>query len=316
MRSLKQLKNSDSPLIAVVGPTGSGKSELALVLAEAFGGEIVNCDSVQVYKGLDIGSAKLAVESRRGISHHLLDVFDPSQELTAGGYLRLARPILHEIRDRARIPIVVGGTGFYLKALLDGLSPVPTRDENLRARLREAERRRPGLLYRYLRPRDPEAAKRIHVHDRQKLVRAVELMSLAGRSVTETHGVPRNPLAGFTILKLGLWPERSQLYARLNERCVRMFESGLLAETKTLAEQHACTKVLTSLGYKQALKVIRWEMPLEMALHECQNKTRQYAKRQMTWFRAQPDVKWLFGFGTDPQIQSEASEIMREFLLH
>jgi tRNA dimethylallyltransferase len=305
-----------SPLVVILGPTGAGKSELALTLAQAFQGEIVSCDSVQVYRGLQIGSAKLPVEARRGIRHHLLDVLAVDEELTAGSYSGLARKVLADLSRESKLPIVVGGTGFYFRALLDGLSPAPTRNERLRARLRAAALRRPLLLHRFLRRRDPEAARRIHPNDHQKLTRAIELTALAGKPATVTQSLPRDAMQGFNLLKLGLAPCRTQMYDRLNQRAARMFEAGLIAETKAILDAgfSPSVKPLQSLGYKQAVNLITNRMELREAIQECQIKTRQYAKRQMTWFRREPDVEWLPGFGDEADTQQRAHEITEQFL--
>ncbi len=296
------------PLIAVVGPTGSGKSELALRLAKEFQGEIVNCDSVQVYRRMDIGSAKTPAARRGGITHHLLDVVEPGAELTAGDYARRAGEVLDEIRARGALPVMAGGTGFYLRALLDGLSPAPTRNEELRARLSEVWRRRPAALQRFLRRRNPAAANRIHANDRQKLMRAIELGT--------GPALPKEGLQGFRVLKIGLHPERGRLYEKLNERAVWMFENGLLAETRALLDAGVspAAKALGTLGYRQAVKALALEWTMAEAVADCQVRTRQYAKRQMTWFRAQADIQWLDGFGDEAEIQRAASSRVRAFL--
>ena len=227
---------SISPIIAVLGPTGAGKSELGLVLAKAFGGEIVNCDSVQLYSGLTVGSAKLPMSERRGIPHHLLDAINPAEELTAGAYARLARLVIAAIQQRDRIPIVVGGTGLYFRALFAGLSPAPERNIELRSRLETVKDRQPGALHRFVRRFDREAARRIHPNDHQKLIRAIELICLAQQPATQTQSEPRNAWTGARILKLGLSPPRAELYARLNRRSALMFEHGLLEETQALLD--------------------------------------------------------------------------------
>jgi tRNA dimethylallyltransferase len=295
-------------LIAIVGPTGAGKSELALELAKEFQGEIVNCDSVQVYREMDIGSAKTPAARRGGIAHHLLDVVDPGGELTAGEYARQAGEALEQIRSRGALPVIAGGTGFYLRALLDGLSPAPTRNEQLRARLSEIARRRPAALLRFLRQCNPAAASRIHGNDLQKLMRAIEL----GRGAAE----PRRALQGFRTLKIGLKPERARLYDKLNQRTAWMFQNGLLDETKALLDGGIppSAKALGTLGYRQTVKVLALGMPLAEAITDCQTRTRQYAKRQMTWFRGQADVHWLDGFGDETAIQGEAASLVRAFL--
>jgi tRNA dimethylallyltransferase len=299
-----------SPLIAVLGPTGAGKSDLAIFLARALAGEILNCDSVQVYRGLDIGSAKTPLAARLGVPHHLIDIEDADADLTAGEYARIARQLLEDVKGREALPIVVGGTGFYLRALLDGLSPAPGRDEALRIRLSAIARRRPPALHRFLQRRNPAHAARIHPNDHQKLIRAIELVSQAQMPP------PRQPLIGFRVLKLALNPERPALHARLNQRCEAMFAHGLLEETRHLLASGvpSSAKALQSLGYKQALQVLEGGVPLGAALSECQAKTRQYAKRQMTWFRAEPGVEWLTGFGTDPVVQTTALARAHEFL--
>lgn len=309
-------KEFRSPLLVVLGPTGAGKSGLGLLLAERFGGEIVNCDSVQVYRGLDIGSAKVPLSARRGVSHHLIDIAGPEEDVTAGHYSRYARQVLAEIRDRSHIPVVVGGTGFYLRALLEGLSPAPQRDEGLRSRVQAAAQRRPGVLHRFLRRYDPNAAGRIHANDHQKLIRAVELTLLGRQPASVTQSIPRTPLEGFRVLKIGLSPERKALYPQIDRRAAAMFESGLIEETQSLLDAGVPpqAKALQSLGYRQALGILAGTITREAAVAECQAKTRQYAKRQMTWFRREPDVHWLEGFGNDQAVESAATALTHAFL--
>ena len=305
---INDLSGQPSPLLVVLGPTGSGKSSLAVALARRFGGEVVNFDSVQLYRDLSIGAAKTPESERRGVPHHLLDTLAPSEDLSAGAYARLARSLLADVAGRGRLPILAGGTGFYLRAVLDGLSPAPPRDPALRQRLSQAEQRRPGLLHRLLSRCDPPAARRIHPNDHQKLIRAIELAS--------TRRAPREPLTGFRTGKLGLDPDRQALYTRLNERSARMFSEGLIAETAALLAAglppHA--KPLQALGYKQALQHLTADLPLAEAIAECQTRTRQYAKRQLTWFRAEHHVMWLPGFGNDPAIQQQAFTLVKRWL--
>ncbi len=199
------------PLVAIAGPTGSGKSDLALALAERYRGEIVNCDSIQVYRGFDIGAAKLPEAARRGIPHHLIDIVGPGELFTAGEYARRAREALGEISARGRLPILAGGTGFYLRALLDGLFAGPTRDQAVRDRLAARETRRAGSLHRLLRRFDPAAAARIHPNDTPKVMRAVEIRMLSRRPATEMFGNGRQALTGYRTLKLGLLPDREAL---------------------------------------------------------------------------------------------------------
>lgn len=310
-------RDQEHSVVVVLGPTGSGKSDLALRIAEDIGAaEIVNFDSVQVYRGFDIGSAKLPVPERRGVPHHIIDVADPAGEITAGSYARMARAVLAEITARRARPVLVGGTGFYLRALVDGLSPAPERDQAVRNRLESLAARRPLALHRFLRRFDPEASVRIHQNDRQKLIRAVEMMLLQRRPATETQSAPRNRLTGYRILKLGLNPDRAALHERLNQRSLHMFEAGLLEETRCLLEAGVpeAAKPMQSLGYKQAVAALRGHVTVADAVAECQTRTRQYAKRQMTWFRREKGVRWLCGFGSDPGIQREALALVRSEL--
>jgi len=304
------------PVIAIAGPTGAGKSELALRVAEEFGGEVVNCDSLQIYRYFDIGTAKLTPAEMRGVPHHLIDILDPDQVFTAGEYARLGRAALTAISSRGRPPVVAGGTGFYLRALFEGLFRGPVRDTALRERLAARERRKPGSLHRLLRRFDAAAAARIHPNDVPKVMRAVEVCLLARRPVTEMFREGRDRLEGFRTLKMGLAPDRDELYRRLDERCRRMFESGLLEEVQRILDQGFPleAKPFESHGYRQAVQMLRGELNAKEALFYAQRNTRNYAKRQMTWFRKEPDMEWLKGFGEEPHIQDRALARVREFL--
>jgi len=300
------------PLPIVVGPTGSGKSDLAMRIAEAVDGEIVNCDSLQVYRGFDIGTAKVPAPERRGIPHHLIDVIDPSQLFTAGDYAPMAGAALHEISGRGRIPVLAGGTGFYLRALLDGLFPGPSRDQALRTRLELREQRRAGSLHRILKRLDPTAAARIHANDKNKTLRALEVRLIEGRPLSSLFERGRAPLLGFRPIKLGLDPPREELYAKLNTRTSAIFERGLLDEVRHLlmAGVSRGAKPFESLGYKQALQVLEGSLTIEQALESTQIETRRYAKRQLTWFRKEQGVHWLAGFGDDARMHAEALAIL------
>lgn len=286
--------------MAVLGPTASGKSELALAVAERFRGEIVNYDSIQVYRHFRIGAAKLSPAERRGVPHHLVDIVEPDAVFTAGEFARRAAEAIRGIRDRGRLPVLAGGTGFYLRALLDGLFPGPQRDEALRARL---ARRGGDRLYRLLARFDPEAARRIHPHDHAKLIRALEVTLKARRPMTELFREGRQALEGFQVLKVGLMPDRDALYDRINRRAEAMFAAGLVDEVRAILAlgYPASSKPFESLGYRQALQHLRGELTLREAVFYTQRATRQYAKRQMTWFRREQNVLWFSGFGPDVQ---------------
>ena len=345
LKSPKALKVASLPkldreplVVVVLGPTASGKTALALAIARRFHGEIVNCDSVAMYREFEIGTAKPSAAERAEIPHHLLDCVDPLADISAGQYARQARQVLREIvlredvlresGQRSHLPIVTGGTGLYLRALLEGLFRGPQRSEELRNRLRSrAKQHGPEHLHRILRRLDAAAASRIHANDVPKVIRAIEVC-LASRqtshqtshptshpTMTELWQQGREPLRGFRILRLGLNPEREALYARINQRAAKMFDDaiggGLIAETETLLKKYGDqARPLKSLGYKQALQYLRGEVDRESALAAAQQAHRNYAKRQITWFRQEPDVHWLAGFGDDPAIQAEGIAVI------
>jgi tRNA dimethylallyltransferase len=305
----------EAPALLLLGPTGSGKTTLSLALAEHFHGEIVSCDSVAVYRGMDLGTAKPTLEERTRVPHHLIDIVNPDQPFTAGEYSRRARAALHDIASRGKLPIVTGGTGLYLRALTEGLFAGPARQEDLRARLRRsAARHNATWLRRLLSRLDPASAERIHANDTPKLIRAIEVCLAARRPMSEVlSGEKRNdPLTGFRLLRIGLNPPRAALYDRLNQRCAAMFASGLVAETRALLACYGPIKALDSLGYRQALSVLLKGISEKVAIAEAQQGHRNYAKRQLTWFRREPDVHWLEAFGDDPQSFRVAIELVQK----
>ncbi len=292
----------------VLGPTGSGKTALSLALAERFRGEIVNCDSVAMYREFEIGTAKPTPAERARIPHHLLDFVEPSGYITAGEYARQARQVLDQIKGRGALPIVVGGTGLYLRALLEGLFAGPQRSEELRQRLRQrAEEKGAGYLHRMLGRLDSAAAAKIHANDTAKLLRAIEVCLAARTKMSELWKQGRDPLRGFQIVRVGLDPDRNVLYDRINQRAQHMFDGGLVEETRSLLEKYGTgARPLSALGYKQAVALVRGEIDRKTAVQMAQQAHRNYAKRQMTWFRREPDVIWISGFGDDTGVQSEA----------
>lgn len=303
-------------LVVILGPTGSGKTSLSQALADSLAGEIVSCDSVAVYREFEVGTAKPAREQRVRVRHHLIDVVAPTETFTAGDYSRLAREKLNEIRSRAHLPIVVGGSGLYLRALLEGLFPGLPRREALRERLRErASERGSQHLHRMLRRLDPSAAASIHPNDISKLVRALEICISSRRRMTELWQHGRNPLQGFRILRLGLNPDRERLYERINGRAQEMFERGLIEETRMLMQRYPQRAwALDSLAYKQAAQHLRGELSLNDAITLAQQGHRNYAKRQLTWFRREPDVQWIAGFGDDPGVQQQALQLITQLI--
>ena len=308
MERALSLTEREPLLVAVLGPTASGKTALSLAIARRFSGEILNCDSVAMYREFEIGTAKPTKAERAGAPHHLLDCVDPNDYMTAGEYARRAREVLREVKERGRLPIVTGGTGLYLRALLEGLFPGPQRSEELRERLRAiVEERGPEHLHGILHRFDAAAAERIHANDIPKTIRAIEVCLASRRPMSELLEEGRDPLRGFRILRIGLNPERSVLYARINQRAAKMFAAGLIEETKVLMARYGdAARPLSSLGYRQAGQFLRGELDRESAVRAAQQAHRNYAKRQMTWFRREPEVRWLEGFGDDGTIQAAA----------
>lgn len=299
-------------LVVIAGPTASGKSAFAVSLARHYGGEILNCDAMQVYRGFNIGTAKLTEKERQGIPHHFLDCCTPDETFSAGEFSRQARLILPEISSRGALPIIAGGTGFYIQALLNGLFEGPTRNEQLREKLQLREEKRAGSLHRILNRLDPAAANRIHANDVHKIIRALEVC-LSGRALTDLHQERSPaPLQGYRTIKIFLNPPREQVYERINQRCIDMFQKGLLDEVRQLTDQgiSPSAQPFLAVGYREALAAIRGEISVDRAIELTQIASRQYAKRQWTWFRRDPDFHFLDGFGTDPEIIRRAKELL------
>ncbi len=302
---------SQLPLVVILlGPTGSGKTALSLALAERFNGEIVSCDSVAVYRGMELGTAKPTHEERARVPHHLIDVAEPNEPFTAGAYCKLARELLQRIGVREHhLPIVTGGTGLYLRALTEGLFAGPERREDLRGRLRQSAERHDGTwLHRLLFKLDKATAERIHANDTPKLIRAIEVCLAARKPMSQVMG--RDPLTGFRLLRIGLNPPRAELYERLNQRCAEMFRAGLVEETRELLARFGPVKALDSLGYRQARAVLDGTLSVDEAIKAAQQGHRNYAKRQMTWFRREPEVHWIERFGDDAETVRESIELI------
>ncbi len=297
------------PLIVVLGPTATGKSRLAIHLARHVGGEILACDSTQVYRHFDIGTAKVPPAEQHGIPHHLTDLVEPDQVFTAGEYRARALGALADVSGPGKVPILTAGTGLYLRALLLGLADAPTRSEELRERLREKIRAHGAeKLHRMLAKLDREAAAKIAPQDAQKVIRAIEMRVLAGKPIGEIHAGGRQPLQGYRVTKIGLAPRRPELYERINSRVNAMLSAGWLDEVRKLvaAGVPADAKPFQFIGYSQLRACVLGEAKLEEAVAQIQQSTRQFAKRQITWFRKEPHVHWLEGFGDDPRVVSAA----------
>lgn len=300
-------------LVVILGPTASGKSALGISLAKKLGGEILVCDSTQVYRHFDIGTAKVPVTERHEIRHHLIDLVEPSEVFTAGDYRRHAHAVLEDLESRHKLPILTAGTGLYLRALLEGLADAPTRSEELRERMREiATCRDAGHLHRILRRLDPETAARIAPRDAQKIIRALEIRLLAGKPVAEVHRGSRGPLEGYRITKIGLLPSRPALYEKIHARVEAMISAGWVEEVRRLLSQGVPggAKPFQFIGYSELREHLEGRMPLEEAVAQIQQATRRFAKRQITWFRKEPGVTWLPNFGNDPGAIPASIEIV------
>jgi len=304
--------NSKPLLIAIIGPTASGKSSLAIELALRIGGEIVNCDSMQMVRGLDIGTAKPGPEEQAQVPHHLFDIIDPDSYYSAGAYMEDARRVCRQIAARGRTPLVVGGTGLYLRALLEGVFDGPGRSEDFRARLQRIARRRgPHCLHRILARHDPEAAGKIGASDLTRIIRGLEVLYSTGRPISALMK-EKKELEGFRVVKFGLYPDRQRLYGRIDVRAERMFQTGLIEETRRLLDSGcpADAKAFEALGYRYAIRVLNGELTPGQAIEFTQRDTRRYAKRQLTWFRREKGMHWIRCMGDDPGVLDEVVHIL------
>lgn len=304
------------PIIAIVGPTASGKSELAIQVALHFNGEIINCDSVQVYQQIQIATAKVPVDERRGVPHHLIDFVPPSLNYTAADWARAATDRIKEIEGRGNIAMLVGGTGFYLRALRQPFFPSPPTDEELRARLTNIrERRGPEHLHAILRKFDPDEAAELSPRDWPRVQRAIEFYLQTGERISTQRPMREQPPEFADRIKVfALNPPRDELYARINARTESHFANGLVEEVRRLLDAGvpANSNALGAHGYRRVVEHLRGERDLASAIEQTKLDVRHYAKRQLTWFRREPGVQWLNGFGNDFQVQRELIELLED----
>lgn len=301
-------------IVCVVGPTATGKTALGVALAESLGGEIISCDSTAVYRGIDIGTDKPTMEERRGIPHHLIDVVGPDETYSAARFACEAAAIAHDIHTRGKWPILVGGTGFYYRALVRGLFPGPERNDALRARLeRVADARGVEALHRWLSRVDPTSGSRIMPRDRKRLIRALEVYLLTGRTLTDHFEDTVSPLAGWQVLTLGLIDPRPDLETRVARRVDAQFSRGVVGEVEALiaAGIPESAHAFSGLVYRQIIEMRQGVRDEAATRALIVRENMRYARRQVMWFRKEPNVRWLSGPGTEPVVQAEALAIIR-----
>jgi tRNA dimethylallyltransferase len=282
--------------IVIAGPTASGKTGFAVALATALSGEIVNADAMQVYRGMDVGTAKPDEAEKKGIAHHLLDVVDPDQPFNAAMYRRMALPVMADILSRGKTCFVVGGTGLYIRALLGGLMDTPPSDPDLRATLRaECEALGPSRLHERLAHFDPVYARQIHPNDRVRIIRGLEIIALTGQSPALLMKRHRFGDRALRSLRLCLDVDRETLYDRINRRADAMVEKGLIQETRGLLDRGypSDLKPMKAIGYRHMVRYLKGDWPLEEAVLKLKRDTRRYAKRQLTWLRSESDAVWI-----------------------
>jgi len=286
-------------LVVVVGPTAAGKTALGAEIAARLGGEVVSADAYAVYRGLDIGTAKPGPDLRGSVAHHLIDIADPRERYSAGMFVRDADAVIAAIRARGRLPVVVGGTLFYVRALLRGLFPEPPKDVELRLRLEEEWRRDPAAVQERLAQADPVSARRIAPSDRQRILRALEVAEVAGRPMSELWSEHPFGHRRYTALQLGLVPAREVLHARIAQRVESMFVAGLLEEVRGLLEKGVSPEAhaMKAIGYRESCRVLSGEWTLGQGREATERATRRLAKGQMTWLRGETEVVWLGGEG-------------------
>lgn len=308
-----EINRKKIPLVIILGPTTVGKSELAIELAQKFSLEIINADSMQLYRGMDIGSAKPSLEERKLVTHHLIDIKDPAEEFSAAQFKNEARKVIFSRAQAGKLLLVVGGTGFYIRALTKGLFSAPSADLKLREKLKEKERTQgKWYLYKELEKVDPEAASTIHPNDTFRIIRALEVWYLTGDPISQQQKKHQFKHSYFNLLKIGVIRDRKEIYHRIEQRVDNMIKDGLVNEVKRLLRRGypPTIKPFQSLGYKQILSYLQGDLSLDEAVSSIKRNTKRYAKRQLTWFRKDQEIIWF----TLPQQYLQISEAIKKFL--
>ena len=302
-------------VIVLLGPTGVGKTGASIILAKELKTEIISADSMQIYRHLDIGTAKPSEEERAAVRHHMIDIVDPSEAYSAGRYIAEVRPVIERLHQEGRIPVVVGGTGLYIKAMTRGLFSGPSSDLSLREELLAHEEEQKGSLYEYLREIDPEAAGRIEQNDIRRIIRAIEVCMKSGDTITSFQKELTRPLP-YDFAKIGLTRERKELYTMIDERVDIMLKQGLLDEVKKILSMKPDRTPLQAIGYKEIMRFFNQEIDLQEAVRLIKRNSRRYAKRQFTWFRQEEDIHWLdmTGVHDSRSIAGQITAALRERL--
>ena len=297
-------------LLVVAGPTASGKTQMGIALAAALGGEIISADARQIYRHMDIGTAKPTSGEQAAARHHMIDVVDPDEQYSAARFAREAAAAIRRVLDQGRAPIVVGGSGFYLEALLRGLSPMPEIPLQIRERLREESARDLPELYRRLRQVDPDAAQRLQSHDLQRIVRALEVWEATGERLSDLQRRPRQKVGRWQLHWFGLALDRAELYVRIEARVDAMVDAGLVGEVRALRDRGYSPRLnaLNTFGYREIFAYLDGLLSLEAAVDEIKRGTRHYAKRQLTWFRRESAIAWV-----DPTTSDARDRILKLF---
>jgi tRNA dimethylallyltransferase len=285
-------REKQPPVLVILGPTGVGKTGASVLLAKHLDTEIIGADSMQIYRYMDIGTAKPDAVQRRTVIHHMIDIIDPSEEFSSGRYIERVVPVINGLHERKKIPIMVGGTGLYIKVMTRGLFEAPDADWSLRDELLEVEKDEPGGLYRRLALLDPERAQELNKTDIRRIVRALEVCIRSGKLMSELHREMTQPLP-YAFIKIGLTRERKELYRMIDARVDTMIERGFIDEVRTLMTKDPGRTPLQAIGYKEMIRHLSGDMDLDEAKRLIQRNSRRYAKRQFTWFRKEPDIHWI-----------------------
>lgn len=304
------------PIVAVVGPTASGKTALGIKIAQHFDGEIVSADSMQVYKGMDIGTARPTKQEQEGIPHHLIDFLDPAESFSVADYVKLAARVIEDIHSRGKLPILVGGTGLYINSLIDNIEFQPEPDNRAvrKALQKQAEQLGNEAMLEMLRQIDPETASRLHPNNIRRIIRALEVYKTTGITMGEYQRLSRQRPSPYNVCMIGIgFKDRKVLYDRINKRVDLMVGAGLIEEARKVLDSPIGTVAGQAIGYKELKPYLLGEIPLSEALENLKRETRRYAKRQLTWFRRDKRINWIYADQTENIAEAAIDIINKTF---